>query len=73
MGSEVQVLPGPFILRFAQNKSPGGIEKRPAMHCIVARYVTGDVFLDRDPKLYVEGVLSLADVTDACVVFIVTG
>jgi hypothetical protein len=43
------------------------------MHCIAARYVTGDVFLDRDPKLYVEGVLSLADVTDACVVFIVTG
>jgi len=30
-------------LRLAQNKSPGGIEKRPAMHCIAARYVTGDV------------------------------
>ncbi len=72
MGSEVQVLPGPFILREAQNKSPGGIEKRPAMRCIAARSITGDVFLGRDPKLYAKGVLSWADVTDAYVDFIAT-
>jgi len=42
-------------LREAQNKSPGGIEKRPAMHCIAARSITGDVFLDFGPKLYAEG------------------
>jgi hypothetical protein len=30
-------------LRWAQNKSPGGIMKRPAMHCIAARHVTSDV------------------------------
>jgi hypothetical protein len=55
VGSEVQVLPGPFILRGAQNKSPGGIKKRPEMHCIAARSVTSDVFLGFDPKLYAEG------------------
>ena len=42
------------------------------MRCIATRSITGDVFLDRDPKLYGEGVLSWADVTDAYVVFIVT-
>jgi hypothetical protein len=47
--------------------------KRPAMHCIAARSITGDVFLDLGSKPYCRRGFSWADVTDACVDFVVTG
>jgi hypothetical protein len=43
------------------------------MHCITARFITGDVFLDLGSKSYCRRGFSWADVTDACVDFVVTG